>query len=282
MDLAEAEAILKAAGQQADDELDLLAIAGAFALFDLGDLDEPVPLDPYYRHVDEMAAAIRRALPDTSASTDLSTHLDALRAVMVEGEGYNGDDQDYDALHNANILSVMERRKGLPVALGLISMALADRLGWDLAGLNFPGHFLLKLSVGSERAVIDPFNSFSERQPGDLRLLIKAHRGPEADFSPEHENVVSRRDVLLRLRNNVKVRLLDADDEEGALACVDQMCWLKPQDPDLRREAAMLNIRLSKLRGAIEALEGVALVEDDPQAAIEAANMARELHRKLN
>ena len=282
MDLKDAEAILKAAGEQPDDELDLLAIAGAFALFDLGDLEEPVPLDPYERHLDEMAAAIRRALPDLSGSTDLSTHLDALRAVVVEAEGYQGDDQDYDALHNANILSVIERRRGLPVALGIICMALADRLGWELNGLNFPGHFLLQLSVGKENAVIDPFNGLSERQPGDLRLLIKAHRGPEADFQPEHEQPVSRRDVLLRLRNNVKIRLLDADDEEGALSCVEQMCWLMPQDPDLRREAAMLNIRLSKLRGAIDALEGVALVEDDMQAAQEAANMARELRRKLN
>jgi Uncharacterized conserved protein len=201
---------------------------------------------------------------------------------VVEAEGYRGDDQNYDALHNANILSVIERRRGLPVAIGLICMALADRLGWDLKGLNFPGHFLLRLTVGKEQAIIDPFDGLSERQPGDLRLLIKAHRGPEADFSPEHEQPVSRRDVLLRLRNNVKIRLLDADDEEGALSCVEQMAWLKPQDPDLRREVAMINIRLSKLRGAIDALEAVALVEEDEIASREAANMARELRRKLN
>ncbi len=282
MDLNDAEQILKQAGQQADEDIDLLAVAGAFALFDLGKLDEPVPLDPYERHLDDMAAAIRRALPDGSGSTDLTTHLEALKAVVVEAEGYRGDDQNYDALHNANILSVIERRRGLPVAIGLICMALADRLGWDLKGLNFPGHFLLRLTVGKEQAIIDPFDGLSERQPGDLRLLIKAHRGPEADFSPEHEQPVSRRDVLLRLRNNVKIRLLDADDEEGALSCVEQMAWLKPQDPDLRREVAMINIRLSKLRGAIDALEAVALVEEDEIASREAANMARELRRKLN
>jgi len=38
MDLAAAEALLRAAGQQDDEALDLLQIAGAFALFDLGTL----------------------------------------------------------------------------------------------------------------------------------------------------------------------------------------------------------------------------------------------------
>ncbi|HCI46343.1 MAG TPA: hypothetical protein DFI00_03520 [Rhodospirillaceae bacterium] len=282
MDLAAAEALLRAAGQQDDEALDLLQIAGAFALFDLGTLEEPVPLDPYQRHLNEMATAIRHAMPDGEVQADLSTHLAAMRSVVIEAEGYRGDEQDYDAMHNANILSVIERRRGLPVAIGLICLALADRLGWQMAGLNFPGHFLLQLTVGRERAVIDPFDGLTERQPGELRLLLKAHRGPDAEFGPTHEQVVSRRDVLMRLRNNVKIRQLQADNEDAALSCVEQMVWLNPMDSDLRREAAMLNIRVGKLQHAIDALEAAALVDEDPQASAEAASLARELRHKLN
>lgn len=282
MDLAEAEQLLREAGRAPDRSLDLLAVAGAFALFDLGELSEPVALTPYRRHLDDMAQAIQRRLPDGGSQAGLKDRLEAMRQVMFVDEGYAGDTETYDSLLNANIMSVIERRRGLPVALGLICMALADRLGWQMAGLNFPGHFLLRFTVGREQAVIDPFAGLSERQPGELRLLIKAHRGPEAELEPQHELPVTRRAVLMRLRNNTKVRLMESEDDAAALTCVSQMQWLDPDDVDLMREAAILNIRLGNLGGAIGALSDIAGAETDPQAAAEAASMASELKRKLN
>ncbi|MBV6633977.1 MAG: tetratricopeptide repeat protein [Alphaproteobacteria bacterium] len=282
MDLARAEAVLRNAGKCQDRDIDLLAVAGAFALMDLPDVSEPVPLDPYERHFDQMATSVRHILRDDAEKADLATRLAAIRQVMVEEEGYRGDDETYDALQNANIFSVIERRRGLPVAIGLISMVLADRLGWTMSGLNFPGHFLLSFVVGREETIIDPFDGMSERQVGELRLLLKAHRGPDAELQPEHQSLVSRRSVLLRLRNNVKIRLLNAEDDDGALRCVEQMRLLSPRDPDLMREAAMLNIRLGKLQGAIQALSDAATADPDKRAGAEAASLADELRRKLN
>ncbi|MEM6904133.1 MAG: transglutaminase family protein, partial [Pseudomonadota bacterium] len=180
MDLARAEAILRNAGQCQDRDIDLLAVAGAFALMDLDEVSEPVPLDPYERHFEQMARSVRHVLRDDFENAALATRLAALRHVLVDEEGYRGDDENYDALQNANIFSVIERRRGLPVAIGLVCMILADRLGWTLSGMNFPGHFLLSFVVAREEAILDPFDGLSERQIGELRLLLKAHRGPDA------------------------------------------------------------------------------------------------------
>jgi regulator of sirC expression with transglutaminase-like and TPR domain len=282
MDLNEAETLLRQAGSEADEALDLFRLAAAFAVHDLKALGEAIPLDPYQRHLDEMAAAIRSSLPDGGVDSNLVSRLNAMRQVVFRAENYCGDVESYESLQNANILSVMERRRGLPVALGLICMMLADRLGWQMQGLNFPGHFLLRFTVGREQAVLDPFDNLQERQPGELRLLIKAHLGPEAELRPEHSEAVSRRAVLLRLRNNTKMRLVEANDEQAALDCIEQMRWLEPKEPDLIREAAILNIRLGNIGGAIRALEDVAEAESDEIASAEAASMAAELRLKLN
>src|SRR3546814_13111588 len=81
----------------------------------------------------------------------------ALRAVVVERHGYVGDSLTYDDLQNANLLRVIDRRKGLPVALGILMLSAAHRLGWNMVGLNFPGHFLLLLDPGGATAIPYPF-----------------------------------------------------------------------------------------------------------------------------
>ena len=73
----------------------------------------------------------------------------ALTAVIAGAEGYCGDDETYDDLQNANLISVIDRRRGLPVALGIIYLQVARAQGWQATGLAFPGHFLISIDAGA-------------------------------------------------------------------------------------------------------------------------------------
>src|SRR3546814_17490662 len=77
-------------------------------------------------------------------------------------------------------------------------LSAAHRLGWNMVGLNFPGHFLLRLDHGGARAILDPFEGCRERTVQDLRELLKAGGRPDAELLPEHYAPVGRRAVLLR------------------------------------------------------------------------------------
>lgn len=274
---AEVEAALRRAGGQPDEALDL---AGTALL--LAALERPAePLEPYREHL----ALLQREtaeLAGEAAAERLEARLEAINGVLFERHAYAGDAETYDDLRNADLMAVIERRRGLPVALGILYLHVARSQGWAAVGLAFPGHFLLRLDCGPQRAIVDPFNRGQLRQPAELRELLKALAGADAELTPEHYAAVSNRDVLLRLQNNRKLRLLREHRGEAALAVVEGMLMVAPGVVGLWREAGLLHAHHDNLRAAILALEHyLELAGQDPQRA-EAERLLRQLRGRLN
>src|SRR5277367_7004323 len=92
------------------------------------------------------------------ASGDLAGRARALSEIILLKYGYSGDELTYDDLQNANLMRVIDRRKGLPVVLGILFIHAARSQGWQMCGLAFPGHFLIRLEAAGERVILDPFN----------------------------------------------------------------------------------------------------------------------------
>src|SRR3546814_1017273 len=120
-------------------------------------------------------------------------------------------------MRNVDMRRVMDGRRGLLVGLGSLYLDGARAQGWPICGLNFPGHFLLRLDLGAERTIIDPFNGGETRDAAALRALLKTMAGEAAELRPEHTRPVGCRDVLLRLQNNVKLRRVQEDRKSTRL-----------------------------------------------------------------
>src|SRR5690606_35482921 len=174
---------------------------------------------------------------------DLRVRVEALNAAMFGRHGYRGDTESYDDLDNANLLSVIDRRRGLPIALSILYIATARALGWPAEGINFPGHFLVRVDGGGESALVDPFNGGALRDSADLRALLKGLQGEGAELRPEHYAPAGNRMILLRLQNNIKARLVAAGAFERALAVVERMAMLAPGEPALWHELGALHAR---------------------------------------
>src|SRR6266404_8317310 len=171
------------------------------------------------------------------AAGDLAARARALNEIILLKYGYQGDTLTYEDLQNANLMRVIDRRKGLPVALGILYIHAARAQGWDMAGLAFPGHFLVRLSDDRERVIIDPFHDGQICGAAELRELLKAATGHDSELLPEHYTAASDRDVLLRLQNNLKARLLQTQIPERALTVVETMLMLAPDLAELWHEA---------------------------------------------
>lgn len=271
----EAEANLRHIGATPDAPFDLARAALALATF-----ERPrVGLDRYHRHLDELAGDVAAA---AVAATTPEARLEALNATLIGAHGYTGDELNYDDMQNANLMRVIDRRKGLPVALGILYIHAARAQGWTMAGLAFPGHFLLRFGGGDGRLVIDPFHCGSILAPQDLRDRLKAMQGNDAELKPEHYAEVSDRSILLRLQNNINLRLQQQNDFEAAGAVVARMLMIAPDTAPLWREAGILNARAGKLRAAIEAIERYRDLETAPTARHEAAALLRRMRDQLN
>jgi regulator of sirC expression with transglutaminase-like and TPR domain len=213
---------------------------------------------------------------------DLAARAQALNEIILLKHGYSGDELTYDDLQNANLMRVVDRRKGLPVALGILYLDAARAQGWDSVGLGFPGHFLVRLTEGAERLILDPFHGGRVCDAATLRELLKAMAGQEVELAPEHYAPVADRDVLLRLQNNLKSRLLQAGRHERALRTVETMLLLAPDLAELWQEAGLLHARLGNMRAGVNALEQFIIRAPEGTARHQAAAILQQLKSKLN
>ena len=238
-----------------------------------------VALTRYRDHLRQLARDVGR---HPGAAGVLSARARALNEIILLKYGYSGDELSYDDLQNANLMRVVDRRKGLPVSLGILYIHTARAQGWDIAGLAFPGHFLVRLAEGAERVIVDPFHGGQICGAAELRELLKTAAGRDSELLPEHYMTVSDRDVLLRLQNNLKARLLQAQDHARALAVIETMLMLAPDLAELWREVGMLHRHLGNMRAAGAALEQYVVRAPDGAARHQAAAILQQLRIQLN
>jgi regulator of sirC expression with transglutaminase-like and TPR domain len=270
-----AEALLRDVAGLGERPLPLAEAALALAA-----LDRPrVDLARYHQHLAALAQEVGEA---AAATRDTGQRIVALNAVILERYGYQGDTLTYDDLQNANLMHVIDRRKGLPVALGILYIHAARAQGWDMAGLAFPGHFLVRLVEPGGRVILDPFHGGRVRSPAELRDLLKAIAGDAAELEPAHYAEVSDRAILLRLQNNLKHRLLESRQTEKALAVIAGMMLFAPDQAGLWREAGLINAELGNLRAAIDALEHFLALTTDTTARHHTALVLQKLKARLH
>ena len=266
------------AGDGANDggRLDLLEAALALSVL----RSDVVPdLQPFRQHVATMASDLARLVHRRGASPE------QLAEIVAQSYAYRGDSDTYDDLQNADLVRVIERRKGLPVALSILYLHVARAQGWDAEGLAFPAHFLIRVGIDGARHVVDPFHDGMVRDAAQLRLLLRQVLGPDAELHPQHFDPVSDRDVLLRLENNVRLRLAKREDWAGAAQSLERMLAIAPDRPELLFEAGQLNTRLDKRRAAIAAFERFLDIEGDKGDSglrQRASALLQELRRGLN
>ena len=128
------------------ERLDLLE--ASFVLSALGS-DEAIDLAPFRQHVASMANDLADLVHRRGSSPE------SLAEVIARSYAYRGDSETYDDLRNADIVQVIERRKGLPVALSILYLHVARAQGWDAEGLAFPGHFLIRIGIDGGRHVAE-------------------------------------------------------------------------------------------------------------------------------
>lgn len=270
---AEARAALDRLGAAGSDPPDLAEAALLLAVIDAPDAD----LVAARAHLAALAAEARAL-----AAVSVERRAAELAALLAGRHGYAGDAETYDDLANANLLRVIERRRGLPVALGILWIHAARAAGWPAWGVDFPAHFLVAIE-GTDRAVaIDPFARGHVPSPAELRAMIGRIIGEEVDIHPGLFRRMRDREVLLRLQNNIKLRRLRAGDLTGTLACVEDMLRLAPDAAPLWREAGLVHQRLGHPRAAIACLERFLSFDPDAEATAQARAALREIRATLN
>lgn len=213
---------IREVGLLEDEEVELLATAFALALAD----DPGADLDVAEAVIHDMIAELEAVAGLESPAA----RAQALAQVISGRFRFEGDRETYDDPGNADLLQVVETRRGLPVALSIIYAEVARQLGWDAQVLNVPGHVLVRLGEGAEAILVDPFDRGEPVDDAGLHALLVAHYRRTIPRGPHSFPPMSNREVLVRLLNNPASRAETARDYERARELYRRMIAIAPAD----------------------------------------------------
>jgi regulator of sirC expression with transglutaminase-like and TPR domain len=252
-------------------EIPLDEAALAIAAEEYPDLDPRTAL----ARLDSLAAEVGARVGDLRPPLRV---LQAMRAVLRE-HGFQGNEKEYYDPRNSFLNEVLERKLGIPITLSILTIEVARRLGVQLRGVGFPGHFLVKCAVQPglpTEIFIDAFNGWellgSEECTARFRAVLHGRPFDQSLLDP-----VDSRHILTRLLHNLKRIYVERGDDVRTLWAVDRLLQITPDDLEERRDRGLVSARLGGTAAAARDLE--AYVRGNPRASD--VDEVRELIREL-
>ncbi len=212
--------------------------------------DPDLDVDAALGRVDALAGAAR----DAGGGTDGVLH--ALRAT-----GMRGDLDEYDDPRNSFLDQVLLRRRGLPITLSVLTVAVSDRVGASVCGVGLPGHFI----VGDRddlRRLWDPFSGWAPLTVADCAAIVRRVTGEALD--PADVVPASPRAIASRMLANLRSSYLRRRMMRDALWTAEVGLLLEPGSVSLARELPAYLAGVGRYRDAEGA--ATAYLADHPDA----------------
>ena len=231
-----------------DDEFDLAAAALLVARQEYPELD----VEQYLERLDEMANTIRSRM-----KTGEGTVLDNLRALnryLYTELGFSGNASQYFDPRNSFLNDVMDRRTGIPITLSLVHLEIGRRLGLDLQGVSFPGHFLVKLDLEDGSVILDPYHQGASLSNDELKRraeLVFGAQAPVDDLMPRLLESASKRDIIVRMLRNLKGIYREREDYERLVHVANMIVAIHPDNPRDIRDRGLFYEELGYGHGAM-------------------------------
>jgi regulator of sirC expression with transglutaminase-like and TPR domain len=237
-----------------DIELDTAALA-------LARLDHPgVDLAPYESILDAM---VTRLAAIGGAAAEAGTRAALLAQVLAGEHGFAGDRESYDDPANADLIRVIERRRGLPVALSILYVATARHVGWSAEALDVPGHVLVLIVDDEAPVIVDPFRGGATVDAQQLARLVAVGAG-EGQPVPREVAAMPNRAILSRLLRNQATRAETAGDRRRALSLYTRMTIFAPDQGHGWWERARLELADGDIPAARASLSAMLETTRDP------------------
>lgn len=218
----------------------------------------------YLKQLDQMGeeALHRLRKQQTSKAVDPLKTIEVLNIYLFKEQGFTGNGQRYDDPRDNFLNEVMDRRIGIPITLALVYIEVARRAGIHFEGVNFPGHFLLRMRHPSETEegintdiIIDPFHGGVVLSEMDCRRLLREHIGDEAIFDGRSLIRATKQQILIRMLVNLKRIYIKMRSFPQGLAITELLLALNPSSMAELRDRGLLAYHLNDFSSALRDLE---------------------------
>jgi regulator of sirC expression with transglutaminase-like and TPR domain len=255
-----------------DSDIPLLQATLLIARDEYPDLATGTCLQQMQQLVDELKAQ----LPNDD---DPLVKLRILNHFLYDTAGFSGNVLDFYDPRNSYLNEVLERRLGIPITLAVLYVELGRRIGVELDGVSFPGHFLVRMDVDGGLIVLDPYHRGKSVGADELKLRARAMLGqdePDDQLLFEMLSPAPNRSVLVRMLHNLKALYAERHETVKALRCADRIVLLDPQPVDIR-DRGLLYHSVGAHAAALRDLERYLQQQKDASDFEEVENTLREL-----
>lgn len=263
-----------------DEALPLFEAATSIAQDEYPDLDVQQVLGD----VDQMLARVRRRC---AADAGPLQRLRTLNQFFFRDMGFGGNVNNYYDPDNSFLNAVLRTRRGIPITLAVLWLELAQGLGLKARGVNFPGHFMVKVNLPNGQVVIDPFTgqSLSREDLSERLEPYKRRNGLVDDFDVPvglYLQAATPREILARLLRNLKEIHRTQEDWLRLIAVLDRLLILLPDAWIEYRDRGLAWAEMGDVRLAVGDLETYVDHADDTLDRDAIAQRLQELRRALN
>lgn len=257
-----------------DERIDLIRSALVIARTEYPTLD----IEEYAGRIERMS---RRASA-LAAGLGASGMRSALNQVMFEEGNLRGNREDYYDPRNSFLNDVLDRGLGIPITLAIIYMEVARRVGYLLAGVGMPGHFLLKhYGDDGQETLIDCFNHGDILSRQDCQSRLDEIYSGEMALRPEFLHPISRRQILTRMLNNLKTVYLSTRNFRKALTIADLILVIHPRSAEDVKQRALLRYSMGMHALAAEDLGEYLKISPTASDSEEVRQMSLSIRRML-
>ncbi len=226
-------------------------------------------------------ALTERAREHLAKHAEPGEQVGALCDLLRNVEGFSGNEADYYVPENSFLDAVLEARRGIPIALGVIYIAVGKRLGLDIEGVNFPGRFLVRATLTDDAVlIVDPSEGVVLDEAA-LRERVSRALGSDIELTSEHLTAATISAIVMRMMNNLKVVYVHNGDPAAALGYCDWMVELVPDNPGELRDRAVLLEQIEAFEAAANDYEKVIALVRDASARRKLRRHVRELRRRV-
>ncbi|MDQ3012034.1 MAG: transglutaminase-like domain-containing protein [Acidobacteriota bacterium] len=182
-------------------------------------------IEDYLDQLDRLAEVAKT--DDDSGASPL-VRMMRLRHLLFDEWRFRGNTENYHDARNSFLNKVIDRRTGIPITLSVVYLEVARRIGLKLFGVGMPGHFLVKYADNEREIFLDPFNGGRLLNEEQCREIIAEMYNGEMKFQLTSLQAVTKKQILIRMLQNLKVIYAHALDHHKMLGVIERILLITP------------------------------------------------------
>lgn len=276
--LSEISALLAKVKSPMLDDWDPLRLGLLLARLEYEDLDIEAQTRAFWDQVEPL-------LKDCPKTDQIWEKVAFVNRVFTEELGFKGDTNNYYNIKNSFLNDVILRRKGIPITLSLVYMALCRKVGLKALGIAFPGHFLVRIILPEEEGsaitwrqqrFVDVFDSAKILNVDDCEKRLEEWTRGVLVFGPEALKVAHPQEITSRILRNLKAIFQEKEDLPRLYWVLTGLIELCPAEgTESLKERGLLMGRMGRYANAAQDLKAYMSSCTDQQRVSHAERLLR-------